>query len=114
MVNGMKVKEILPPSGGPWGSCYIDDQFELLLHCLFTAEWVNEFKEEHANIWCAVIYNFQKSKETFYDNKHLQNHNVSLPVELVAFIQDKLDDHRAKKIDLEDEVESRSVFGRKN
>eukprot|EP01083_Nonionella_stella_P128873 390634_1 len=37
------VKEILAPSGGPWGSKFIDDQFEALLNEIFGTKWMREF-----------------------------------------------------------------------
>eukprot|EP01084_Bolivina_argentea_P078667 142762_1 len=33
--NGFGVREVLHPSGGPWGSGYIDKQYEILLENLF-------------------------------------------------------------------------------
>eukprot|EP01083_Nonionella_stella_P278113 945653_1 len=38
------VKEVLAPSGGPWGSMFIDDQFEALLKEIFDIKWIREFK----------------------------------------------------------------------
>ncbi len=43
-MNNMKIKEIFHPSGGAWGSTYIDDEFIKLLNNIFSIEWINKFK----------------------------------------------------------------------
>ena len=45
----------MKPSGGPWGSCYIDDQYILLLEKIFTGEWINEFKAQYPNGFLEII-----------------------------------------------------------
>lgn len=85
------VKEILPPSGGPWGSCYIDDQFKLSLNQIFGQELVNEFKTEHPNVYMQCVHNFQASKGSFDSNQKL-HHNVRLPADFIAWIEDKFED----------------------
>ena len=103
------VKEILPPSGGPWGSCCIDDQFIELLKKIFKPEWVEEFSEEQPNIYIHLLDNFQSAKADFYKEPQAKSHNVRLPVEFIGFIQDKLeevdsDESDAEDVDIEDVV----------
>ena len=86
------VKEILHPSGGPWGSCYIDDQFVILLGEIFKPEWIAEFKEEKTNFYVQMIDNFQSAKAEFADESSKESHNVRLGVQFIGFIQDKLED----------------------
>ena len=45
--DGTSVREILPPSGGPWGSCNINDNYELLLERIFSSDVLNEFKAKN-------------------------------------------------------------------
>merc|ERR1719361_3013511 len=92
VVKDGNVKEVWHPSGGPWGSCYIDDQFEVLLHHLFSKEWVKEFESESPDAWIALIDNFQSAKGQFYEERN-EWHNVTMPMDFVAFMQDKLDEH---------------------
>ena len=38
MVTTNRVKKVLSASGGPWGSCNIDDQYAELLETIFSKE----------------------------------------------------------------------------
>ena len=38
------VKELYHPTGGPWGSCYIDDRYIKLFEDIFSKDWIKEFK----------------------------------------------------------------------
>ena len=84
------VKEIYHPTGGKWGSAYIDDQYIKLLQDIFSKEWMDEFKEKAANDYVKLIYNFMIAKESFYNDKSSDTHNVQLPFEFAAFIEGKL------------------------
>eukprot|EP01084_Bolivina_argentea_P320721 556516_1 len=44
IIDVFGVKEIYHPSGGRWGSTFIDDQYIQLLHEIFSTEWIEEFK----------------------------------------------------------------------
>eukprot|EP01083_Nonionella_stella_P262378 892249_1 len=108
------VKEVLAPSGGPWGSTYIDDQFEALLKEMFGTHWMTEFKEEHANVYTALLHNFQVAKEEFYGQGE---HNVRIPFDFINFMEDKVDEKEGSEqidMDIEVFVSSRTAFGKSN
>ena len=104
------IKEILHPSGGPWGSCYIDDQFIQLLTQIFDNKYIEEFKTKKPNIWTQIMHNFQKSKKTFYQNTEAVRHNVRLPIEFIAFMQDKFESNEQ---DLEEIIPKKIIFSKK-
>eukprot|EP01083_Nonionella_stella_P013584 38221_1 len=101
ILNGFAVKEMVYPSGGPWGSCFIDDQYIKLLKSIFSTRWINEFKLNNADIYVELTNNFQCAKATFYENildteKHddmsdNKVHHVRLPTDFVCFIEEKLE-----------------------
>eukprot|EP01083_Nonionella_stella_P312689 1119280_1 len=108
------VKEILAPSGGPWGSTYIDDQFEVLLKEMFGIEWMSEFQAQNANIYTELLHNFQVAKEEFSGQ---DKHNVRIPFEFINFMQDKVDENESSEqieMDIETFVASRTAFGESN
>eukprot|EP00483_Globobulimina_turgida_P011169 UN11190 len=112
------VKEVLHPSGGAWGSCYIDDEFVKLLKDIFGNEWIEEFKQTKPNFYTALLHNFQNAKETFYGNTDENTYNVNLPFEFIGFIQDKLEEGDVEvndddNADIEDVVSFSKVFGQK-
>ena len=108
VLDDFGVKEIYYPSGGKWGSCYIDDQYIKLLKSIFGTRWINEFKKKSPESYVELINYFQNSKETFYaksnvkrrgningnqndlDDDH-QYHNVRLPAGFLSFAEDKLE-----------------------
>ena len=99
------VKEILHPSGGKWGSCYIDDQYIKLLQDIFGKELLDEFKKEEPNIYVEIIHNFQTPKSKFYSNPENDNHNVELPFDFCSFIDEKMDANDDEKYgDIEEKV----------
>ena len=92
LLDGAGVIEILHPSGGAWGSCYIDDQYVKLLQDIFSTEWINEFKKEHPSIYTETIDNFQKAKQQFYKNSEAETLNCELPYDFLNFIEDVVED----------------------
>ena len=86
------VKEIHHPTGGPWGSYYIDDKYIELLEDIFSKEWMTEFKMQSPNTYVQILHNFQSSKATFYENylnKKSKKHNVRIPDDFLAFVEEK-------------------------
>ena len=79
------VQEIYRPSGGPWGGCYIDDQYIELLYEIFGNEWMKEFEEEAPDVMMDVIDKFQSAKESFFENSNARKHNVAVHVEFIWF-----------------------------
>eukprot|EP01084_Bolivina_argentea_P064880 118274_1 len=87
------IAEVLHPSGGPWGACTIDKEFELMLHDIFSREWMNEFKKDQPNMHQQLLQNFiTKSKISFYRQSIGQSyHDIELPFSFGDFLIDKLE-----------------------
>ena len=84
IMDNFGVKEIMHPSGGKWGSCYIDDQYIKLLKNIFGKDNVKKFQEEEPNVYVEIINNFQQAKATFYDESDAKTHNVELPLSMYS------------------------------
>eukprot|EP01083_Nonionella_stella_P009681 27761_1 len=84
------VREILPPSGGPWGSAYIDDQYKQTLDRIFGDDLMREFKGAHPNIYMYTMDYFQRAKADF-DGRNT-HHNCRLPHDFIAWMEDKFED----------------------
>jgi len=59
------VKQIRSPSGGPWGSSYIDKEFEKLLRLLFRPKWMDSFERKHPDKYVELLNSFRFRKEKF-------------------------------------------------
>merc|ERR1712151_1006939 len=46
ILGDFAVQEIVHPTGGPWGSTYIDDYFVAMLKTIFNEEWIANFRKE--------------------------------------------------------------------
>ena len=108
ILEGFGVKEVLHPSGGAWGSCYIDDRFVDVLKELFTEENVNEFKSEHPNIWTELMHKFEEAKTKFYQSTAAIRHNVRLPLDFLGFMEDKFEENDQ---DLDKLLSTKLLFG---
>ena len=84
-----EVDELYKPSGGPWGSCYIDDEYIKLLQKIFSKQWIEEFRRAQPNIYVEIIENFQAAKETFYSNSEAEWHHVVIPDDFIGFLEEK-------------------------
>ena len=100
-------KEINHLSGGPWGSCYIDDRYVQLLKDIFSDEWVNEFISSHPDTYIHLLHEFQKSEQSFYAQMDVTKttHNIKLPQVFMTFMQDKLEEEYEDVEDDSDEDE---------
>eukprot|EP01083_Nonionella_stella_P240154 839784_1 len=85
-----QVKEIHHPSGGKWGSCFIDDQYIEVLAQIFDREWIERFKKERPNKYTTLVYNFQKAKESFYSDPNSKTHAVELPLEFSSYVEEEI------------------------
>eukprot|EP01084_Bolivina_argentea_P154476 269282_1 len=85
------VEEIMRPTGGKLGSCYIDDLYIKLLEEIFSEAWMDEFKKEGPLYYMEIRSNFEKAKETFYEDSESMTHPVELPFEFVQFLEEKCD-----------------------
>merc|ERR1712013_382197 len=66
ILGDFAVQEIVHPTGGPWGSTYIDDFFIELLHLIFNKQWLDEFKQEDPAAYTELIDNFRVAKQEFW------------------------------------------------
>eukprot|EP01084_Bolivina_argentea_P137463 242076_1 len=109
MLGDFAVEEIFRPSGGPWGSKFIDDYFIELLHKIFSKNWIDQFKKEDPAAFIELAENFRFAKQTFWTTKievDLETmtkeqkilffkdkwHSVQLPFDFCAFLDDKADE----------------------
>ena len=65
-MGNMRIREAASPSGGDWGSSYIDDAFMSLLASIFGAELMDRFKSEESGSHRELLENFRASKLSFY------------------------------------------------
>ena len=109
------VKECHHPSGGPWGSCYIDDEFIKIMNQIFTKKWINEFKQASPNIYTELLMNFRSSKNKFDPTNSEINsdefHNIRIPYDFLSFLEEKMDGTGDKDDDsYNDDDEEESQF----
>ena len=107
------VKEILHPSGGKWGSCYIDDEYCKLLNSIFTGKWMMEFKQAQPNVYIEMRHNFQIAKQTFFtQNKEKKWYNVRLPTDFCSFLEEKIEEMNNETVEeIEDIVDNAKISG---
>ena len=113
-VTDYKTEEILPASGGPWGSCYIDAQFEKLLNQIFTSQWMIDFKQKNPHVYVELLRNFQEAKKLFYFKEEKETEDdrkkqpyCSLPGDFIDFMSEKI----GQSEDIEEYVSSKKVVG---
>ncbi|ETO09642.1 hypothetical protein RFI_27739 [Reticulomyxa filosa] len=82
VLDEKSVSQIYAPSGGPWGSTYIDDAFWGLLCEIFGREIMEEFKTKYSNEHVQLIENFKQAKHSYNptspDTPKIKTHKVSL------------------------------------
>jgi len=112
------MKQISSPSGGPWGSTYIDDAFLRLLTEVVSAEWMREFQLQHASQYIELLQNFRASKAKYFvdvksKKKKIKKtdfdctfYNVKLPFEFVDFMEGKLSEEAEDNDDDDDDDDS--------
>jgi len=92
VIDDFTVKEVYEPSGGAWGSSYIDKHFVRLLRDVFPKGWLNAFQTAHPAAMTTLLNNFRRAKETFYARDvEKRAHNIRLPVSLIEFMEDRLE-----------------------
>jgi len=72
-VDEHHVKEIMAPSGGPWGASYIDLEFEKLLRMIFKKDWVDAFQRQRPDSYVSMLNTFKSRKENFEFGSNLLN-----------------------------------------
>lgn len=65
------VEEIIPASGGPWGSTEIDKEFEVFLLNMFGHEFMAVFRSENSDLWIELLNSWENVKlgfKSIHDN----------------------------------------------
>lgn len=57
------MKEIIPPSGGPWGGTNVDDNFVHLMDKVFGTGFLNKFRKEQPQEWLSLMMSFESCKK---------------------------------------------------
>ena len=58
----MVVKELAPPSGGPFGGTLVDGGFELVLNRVFGPSFFKSLRERYADIWMGFMDDLERGK----------------------------------------------------
>ena len=53
------IRQIVAPSGGAWGSTYVDANFIDLLRSMLSAEWMKQFERQHPTAFVELLLNFR-------------------------------------------------------
>eukprot|EP00475_Leptophrys_vorax_P017147 TRINITY_DN23704_c0_g1_i1.p1 TRINITY_DN23704_c0_g1~~TRINITY_DN23704_c0_g1_i1.p1 ORF type:complete len:579 (-),score=141.62 TRINITY_DN23704_c0_g1_i1:1932-3668(-) len=61
-VNGIHVKEVLSPSGGAWGSNYVNAEFGRILGEIFGSELIDQIREENPSLMVSLMEKFEVEK----------------------------------------------------
>ncbi|ETO36039.1 hypothetical protein RFI_01025 [Reticulomyxa filosa] len=85
VLDGINVSQIYAPSGGPWGSTYIDEAFWEMLHEIFGREIIEEFKTKYPNESIRLKESFRQAKHN-YDPVSSKPQKVKIK-ELVIFMK---------------------------
>eukprot|EP00484_Ammonia_sp_Unknown_P018486 CAMPEP_0197039208 /NCGR_PEP_ID=MMETSP1384-20130603/16028_1 /TAXON_ID=29189 /ORGANISM="Ammonia sp." /LENGTH=647 /DNA_ID=CAMNT_0042469763 /DNA_START=43 /DNA_END=1986 /DNA_ORIENTATION=+ len=107
------VKEILHPSGGAWGSCYIDDEYVKLLETIFSKEWMDALKTKYPAVFTELVDEFQKAKETFFTDTETAKHDVELPSDFINFMLEKVDESGDDEQEQLEDIISKAVINNK-
>ena len=63
----MVLKELAPPSGGPFGGTLVDGEFELVLNRVFGPSFVESLRERYADVWMGFLYDLETGKTGLHD-----------------------------------------------
>eukprot|EP01083_Nonionella_stella_P286562 975339_1 len=112
IIGEFGVKEVLPPSGGPWGSCKVDDQYKQTLNQIFGEDLMREFKTKHPNIYMRGMDHFQNAKATFDGrNKH---HNCRLPTDFISWLDEKIEGNNDEEYMYVEDIVANCVMAKSN
>jgi len=88
IISPTELKEILPPSGGPWGSTYVDKKWFEFLRNFFGADVWDEIKTNAPEVIVAFTREFEKIKSMVGDSKKaLPTVAVTVPVPIHNALQ---------------------------
>ena len=76
ILGDFAVQDIVHPTGGPWGSTYINDYFVYLLYNIFSRKWIVEFKREDPAAYTELIDHFIVTKQEFWSCEHDKYANI--------------------------------------
>lgn len=85
----MEMEEIHRPTGGPWGSDYMDGFFDELLDEIFGQGTVDKFRRSRPAVYTKIVDNFRKSKMLFYSNANVKRHKVQLHMDFMDHVEDE-------------------------
>eukprot|EP01084_Bolivina_argentea_P186546 321527_1 len=108
------VRELLHPSGGPWGDMYIDTYFMQILYKIFDKKWIEDFNHDEPNSYLTLLENFRRAKWNFEEFHDTDGHYVTLPVEFVEYIEEKLQKSDRQLKDIEKVVDKFVFHGEKH
>ena len=103
-----RIRQIAAPSGGAWGSTYVDENFLTVLKQIFGEKWMDEFKQKYPAKYIEILGNFRESKKNYKntDKKKIKKkmydttfHNVKVPFMFQDFMSEKAEE----KAELEEE-----------
>eukprot|EP01084_Bolivina_argentea_P182208 314604_1 len=77
------MQEIYHPTGGPWGSDYVDEHFVSFLGVLFGDDLVQEYIHRYPHDFTKIIDNFRHAKMSFYPNKSDKHHSTRLSASFI-------------------------------
>ncbi|ETO31419.1 hypothetical protein RFI_05700 [Reticulomyxa filosa] len=90
IVGPFEVRELIPPSGGPWGSSYIDTRFEQMLQQIFGCQLIDEFKITHPDVYVELLRGFEDSKRRFFARQRkVEKHSIPVPFQFDDFVTSK-------------------------
>jgi hypothetical protein len=86
--DSFTVSQIYAPSGGPWGSTYIDEAFWNLLCCIFPRDCMNQFKQTRSNQFIQLKENFRKAKHQYNPKVGLMDTPTICIDDVIEFLED--------------------------
>eukprot|EP01083_Nonionella_stella_P068815 182994_1 len=85
------VEEIIRPTGGKWGSCYVDDLYIMLLNDIFGKDMMDLYRKEEPSQFVKIGDYFQLAKKTFSENQQCKTHRVQLPYEFLCYLEEQFE-----------------------
>lgn len=84
------LKESMAPSGGPWGSTYIDEEFVKVVCEIFPAAAIQSFKQMHPIEWAETMTAFEIQKINLSSADNSKSYHIRLPYSLDGYLQDQV------------------------
>ena len=108
----MEMEEIYHPTGGPWGSDYIDEKFDALMDEIFGEDALRVFRNFSGANYAKIKDNFRKSKMNFYAKTDKAKFHK---LQLTAEFMNEIGEVSAKKFQsavnmTNDDIDSSEIF----